>query len=176
MVSADQAARARQRAVEMLAKAGFALRDDEKANLEIVDLGLNDLERIGLQIVTYVNTQRCCAKELVLFSGQICPQHRHPPFEGTPGKEETFRCRWGEVYIYVPGDPAPDPKGKVPDEKRDVFNVWHEIILQPGQQYTLAPDTWHWFQAGPEGAIVSEFSTRSRDDLDIFLDTQIRRG
>ena len=49
-----------------------------------------------------------------------------------------------------------------------VFNVWHEIVLKPGEQYTLAPNTLHWFQAGPEGAIVSEFSSSSRDRFDIF--------
>ena len=38
-----------------------------------------DLERTGLQLVTYVNTERCCAKEMVLFAGQTCPEHRHTP-------------------------------------------------------------------------------------------------
>jgi D-lyxose ketol-isomerase len=48
--------------------------------------------------------------------------------------------------------------------------------LQPGQQYTIPPNTLHWFQAGDEGAVVSEFSTRSRDEFDIFTDQQIRRA
>ena len=40
----------------------------------------------------------------------------------------------------------------------------------------MPPDTLHWFQAGPEGAIVSEFSTQSRDDLDVFTDPEIARA
>jgi len=36
-------------------------------------------------------------------------------------------------------------------------------------------DTLHWFQAGEEGAIVSEFSSTSRDESDIFTDLRIRR-
>jgi D-lyxose ketol-isomerase len=48
--------------------------------------------------------------------------------------------------------------------------------LKPGDQYTLEPDTPHWFQAGPEGAIVSEFSTRSTDEADIFTDPRIKRA
>lgn len=52
----------------------------------------------------------------------------------------------------------------------------HEIVLHPGEQYTIPPDTLHWFQAGDEGAGVSEFSTRSRDKFDIFTDPQIRRA
>jgi D-lyxose ketol-isomerase len=79
------------------------------------------------------------------------------------------------VYLYVPGEPAAKPKGKVPGDKKDAFTVWHEIVLKPGDQYTLMPDTWHWFQSGPAGAIVSEFSTQSRDELDVFQDSMIRR-
>jgi D-lyxose ketol-isomerase len=33
----------------------------------------------------------------------------------------------------------------------------------------------HWFQAGPEGAIVTEFSTRSTDEYDVFTDKRIKR-
>ncbi len=51
----------------------------------------------------------------------------------------------------------------------------HEIALRPGEQYTIPPKTLHWFQAGPEGAVVSEFSTASRDELDEFSDPDVRR-
>jgi D-lyxose ketol-isomerase len=166
---------ARDRALEYLKKAGIVLRADEAENLEVADFGLNRLETIGLQLVTYVNTSRCCAKELVLFPYQTCPEHLHPPIGDEPGKEETFRCRWGEVYLYVEGDPVKSPKAVLPKDKEKTFTVWHEIILKPGQQYTLYPNTKHWFQAGPEGAIVSEFSTTSRDEADIFTDRDIKR-
>lgn len=55
------------------------------------------------------------------------------------------------------------------------YTVLHEIELNPGDQYTIPPDTWHWFQAGDEGAIVSEFSSPSFDEFDIFIDPRIRR-
>jgi len=48
-------------------------------------------------------------------------------------------------------------------------------VLLPGDQYTIAPDTKHWFKAGPGGAIVSEFSSTSCDEADIFTDTRIQR-
>jgi len=61
-----------------------------------------------------VNTERCCAKEFDAFPRTgILPEHRHPPIGSNPGKEETFRCRAGQVYLYVPGAPAVNPKGKV---------------------------------------------------------------
>ena len=67
----------------------------EQDAIEIADFGLSELEQTGLEVVVYVNTPRVCAKELVLFPSQTCPEHLHPPFDGTPGKEETFRCRAG---------------------------------------------------------------------------------
>ncbi|MEW6580874.1 MAG: D-lyxose/D-mannose family sugar isomerase [Chloroflexota bacterium] len=162
-------------AQEYLDRAGIVLTPEEAANIEIADLGLGEYEQTGLALVVYINTERVCAKELILMPGQTCPQHFHPPVNGEPGKEETFRCRWGEVYLYVPGEPAPNPKAKPPAHRAHTYTVWHEIVLKPGDQYTLMPETWHWFQGGPQGAVVSEFSTRSRDEYDLFTDPDISR-
>lgn len=175
MLTKEQFESARARALEYFEKAGIVLTREEKENIEVADFGLGELEATGLEVVTYVNTERCCAKELILFPRQTCPEHRHPTVDGQPGKEETFRCRWGEVYLYVEGEPVQKPKAVPPAGREKTYNVWHEIILKPGQQYTLQPDTKHWFQAGPEGAVVSEFSTKSRDEADIFTDEDIKR-
>jgi D-lyxose ketol-isomerase len=146
---------ARERAAAMLAEAGVVLSDAEREGIEVADFGLGRLEEVGLQLVVYVNTERVCAKELVLLPGQLCPEHRHPPVGGEPGKEETFRCRRGSVHLHVAGA--------------------GELVLCPGDQYTIPPDTLHWFRAGAEGAVVSEFSTQSRDELDVFSDPRIVR-
>ena len=42
-------------------------------------------------------------------------------------------------------------------------------------QHTIPPGTLHWFQAGPDGAVVSEFSSASRDQLDEFTDDRVAR-
>jgi D-lyxose ketol-isomerase len=148
-------AEARERAAAMLEEAGIVLTPAEREGIEVADFGLGDLERYGLQIVVYVNTDRVCAKELVMFPGQACPEHRHPPIDDEPGKEETFRVRRGSVRLWVEGE--------------------GEVELGPGQQHTIPPDTLHRFQAGPEGAIVSEFSTQSRDEADVFTDPRVVR-
>ena len=148
-------AEARERAAAVLVEAGIVLTPHEREKLEIVDFGLGRLDKFGLQIVVYVNTDRVCAKELVLFPHQRCPEHRHPPVDGDPGKEETFRVRRGAVHLHVEGT--------------------GEIVLGPGEQYTIPPNTLHWFEASDEGAIVSEFSTTSRDALDVFTDPRIVR-
>ena len=163
------------RALQMLDQAGIALTPAEIAQIEVADFGLDDLERIGLELVVYVNTDRYCAKELILFPGQTCPEHRHPDGPNGRGKMETFRVRRGTVYLGVPGAPTRPGQARVPAGAEPYFTVRHEIVLHPGDQYTLPPNTLHWFQAGPAGAIVSEFSSTSCDEADIFTDPRIRR-
>jgi D-lyxose ketol-isomerase len=176
MLTGEQVRQARARAAEMLASAGIAIRPAERANIEVVDFGLDDLEHLGLELVVYVNTERVCAKELVMFPHQTCAEHRHPPYEGTPGKEETFRVRTGVVYLHVEGDePTAEPKAHPVRAERGFYTAKREIVLHPGEQFTVPPNTKHWFQSGPEGAVVSEFSTQSRDELDIFTDPEISR-
>ena len=172
MLTRAEIERAQERAAGLFAEAGIVVTPAERREIEVADFGLSELAETGLEVVVYVNTQRVCAKELVLFPGQTCPEHLHPPFEGTPGKEETFRCRRGRVYLYTEGEPEPEPACR----PRGVYTVWHEIVLEPGDQHTIPPATKHWFQAGPEGAIVSEFSTESRDELDVFTDPEIGRA
>jgi D-lyxose ketol-isomerase len=134
--------------IKMLKNALISITKDEEENIEVADFGLNRLDELGLQILTYINTERVCAKE------------------------ETFRCRKGLVYLYVEGEKSDVIHAKIPQTKVSVF---HEIILNEGEQYTIYPNTLHWFQAGPEGAIISEFSTKSTDDLDVFTDDAIIR-
>jgi D-lyxose ketol-isomerase len=174
MLNRNELEGARKRAAGVLAEAGIALNASERDSIEVADFGLSNLKEAGLELVVYVNTQRVCAKELVMFPRQLCPEHRHPPVDGGPGKEETFRCRAGTVYLYTEGEATPHPRARVPAD--GVFTVWHEIELQPGDQYTIEPDTLHWFQAGDGGAVISEFSTRSRDELDVFSDSRITRA
>lgn len=154
-------------------KAGIVLTDKEKQNIEVADFGLEKVEQVGLQLLTYINTERVCAKEMVLLPYQTCPEHKHVPSYGRDGKEETFRCRYGMVYLYVTGEGSREAiQGKIPTTDVTVF---HEVVLHAGEQYTIYPETWHWFQAGAEGAVVSEFSTTSTDETDVFTDKNIMR-
>ncbi|MCL2509053.1 MAG: D-lyxose/D-mannose family sugar isomerase [Oscillospiraceae bacterium] len=171
MLSKEEKAAARATAVRLYEKAGVVLTDSEKENMEVADFGQGDLKNTGLGIVTYVNTERVCAKEMVLFPYQTCPEHRHIGAGGMPGKEETFRCRYGLVRLYVEGEhTAVDPRSPA-----GVYTVFREIVLRPGEQYTIYPDTKHWFQAGEDGAVISEFSTKSTDETDVFTDPSIKR-
>ncbi|MBQ1269917.1 MAG: D-lyxose/D-mannose family sugar isomerase [Clostridia bacterium] len=161
------------RALEYYEKAHIVLTQQEKDSVEVVDWGLNEVETNGLEIITYINTDRVCAKEMVLFPGQTCAEHWHVDTDGMQGKEETFRCRYGKVYLYVDGEPTENIKAKLPTTKT---TVRHEVVLNPGEQYTIMPYTKHWFQAGEEGAVISEFSTRSTDETDCFTDERLVRA
>jgi len=166
---------AQERAARMLEQAGIRITPDERRNIEVAEFGLADLEHTGLELVVSINIDRYCAKELILFPRQTCPEHRHPGLATGAGKMETFRCRWGRVWLYVPGEAPSDRQGEAPAGSEPYYTVFHQIMLEPGEQYTLPPDTLHWFQAGDEGAIVSEFSSTSRDEIDVFTDPRIRR-
>jgi D-lyxose ketol-isomerase len=172
MITRRELQEAQRYAAERLAEVGIVLTTAERDAIEVADFGLSRLEETGLQLLVYVNTDRYCAKELVLRPAQTCPEHRHPPFDGTPGKEETFRCRDGVVYLYVEGGPTEHPAAAPPP---GAYTVRHEIELRPGEQHTIPPGTLHWFQAGPAGAVVTEFSSASRDELDEFTDERIAR-
>ncbi len=152
-------------------KAGIVVREDEP--IEVCDFGRDMVEELGLQLCVYINTDRVCAKEMVLFPHQTCAEHKHVETHGREGKEETFRCRYGTVYLYVEGEGRKeDIKAELPPSDVTVF---HEIILKPGEQHTIMPNTWHWFQAGDEGAVISEFSTTSTDETDVFTDPKLVR-
>jgi D-lyxose ketol-isomerase len=174
-MSQHQLQLARRKCVGILSNAGIILTASESSRIEVVDFGLGQLATEGLGIVVYVNNDRYCAKELVMFPRQTCPEHRHPPVGADPGKMETFRVRQGLVWLYVEGTRAKKIKAVIPPASASHYTVFHEVVLKAGMQFTIPPNTLHWFQAGDDGAIVSEFSSRSRDELDAFTDPRVQR-
>jgi D-lyxose ketol-isomerase len=175
MITKKQYREAQQRALEYMLKAGVVLSEHEKENISVADFGLSDLKHQGGQILTFFNTDRISAKIIVLFPWQILPEHWHPAVGNDIGKEEVMRVRWGEIYLYVPGEPTLHPKAKIPSEEKENFTVWHEVILNPGDQYILPPKLVHWFQAGKNGAVIDDYSSTARDLEDGFTNPRILR-
>ncbi len=58
MIDHQQYQRAVERASAMLQRAGVVITSAERERFEVADFGLGELEKTGLQIITYVNTQR----------------------------------------------------------------------------------------------------------------------
>lgn len=172
----EEVKKIQEKAYKLLKRARIVITPKEKENIEVAGFGLNDVMNFGIEVIVYENNDRYCAKELILFPRQTCPEHRHPPLtEKNPGKQETFRCRWGEAYLYTEGEATASPKAVIPESHKKFFSVWKEIILRPGDQHTLPPNTLHWFQAGNKGAIVSEFSSTSFDEKDVWTNPSIQR-
>ena len=109
MISEKQYEDSVARASGFLKAAGIVITPEEHSRFEVADFGLGELEKTGLEIITYVNTDRCCAKEIIMFPRQTCPEHWHPTSNGVPGKEETFRIHdvvelEGETYYVLQGE------------------------------------------------------------------------
>src|SRR5512147_203037 len=125
MLTKKEYREAQRKALEYMIKAGVVLSEKEKANISVADFGLSDLERQGGQILTFFNTRRLSAKIIVLFPRQILPEHWHPAIGEDIGKEEVMRVRWGKIFLYVPGEPSPQPKGRIPPGEEMNFTAWH---------------------------------------------------
>lgn len=67
MLTEEQSRVYQVRAAEMLDQAGIVLTNDEVADIEVADFALDDFEREGLLLYTYINTDRYCAKDLVML-------------------------------------------------------------------------------------------------------------
>ena len=174
MLTRKEYMEAQVRAARMIEEAGIHITAEEESRIEVIDFGLSALASEGAQILTLFSTERVSAKVIALLPEQTEPEHWHPAVGNDPGKEETIRVVAGTVYFYIPGNDNLQ-LGFVPAGKESCYTVHHELVMRSGDQITLEPGTKHWFQAGPEGAVMYTFSTCARDILDQFTDPEIVR-
>jgi D-lyxose ketol-isomerase len=174
MITRAEKAEAQRHAAEMIRRAGITITDAEANSIEVVDFGLSNLDREGVQVLTLVQTERISVKVLVLLPNQTEPEHWHPPVGNDPGKEETVRIIAGTVYFYIPGEDT-FIKGFIVEGKDDCYTMRKEVVMQPSDQITLASGKKHWFQTRETGAVMYSFSTIARDALDQFTDPKIIR-
>jgi D-lyxose ketol-isomerase len=173
MIAEAEMVEIKRRAREQFVQSGALLRPDELDRIFVEDFSLGDFDRIGLAILQVVDAPAVNVRLYAMRPHQLCPEHRHRPQGDYAGKEETFRCQWGTLYVCLPGDPTQNPRVAPPANRRDHFTVWNETVLRPGDQLTSPPDTLHWFQAGPEGAVVWAFCSRVVPGRDEFTDPDI---
>lgn len=174
----------RDRAKDIFRDIGFPLSKEELDSIAVADFGLSDPGREGAQILTLFATDRISAKLILLFPGQILPEHWHPPVGSDPGKEEILRGYWGRVLYFEDrssevGRSAdlrfrPDAS-ELPSWKPEAYTCRHRLDLDPGVQIIAPPGTKHWLKGGPEGGCVLSFSTCVRDILDQFTDPGVVR-
>ena len=106
--------------------------------------------------------------EIFLLPNQAIPEHTHigGP-EGFGPKAEAWQVRYGKVRFF--GEIKIEGAKLISElPKKDLpwgfgeswFKSKYYVEGQPGDVVKLAdPESWHFQQAGPEGAIVTEFGT-----------------
>lgn len=134
-----------QAARKILTAAGIPLPDS--AEIEIADFGKNRFEELGLALVVRVNEAEYCSKWLVLLPGQQCPAHYHIL------KKETFFVHTGQCFLRA-------------DDR--------QLLLKPGDSYTLEPRVVHEFWSDVE-TIVEEVSTHDENLDSYFIDPTLIR-
>jgi D-lyxose ketol-isomerase len=171
VITGEQRA-ARQYAAEQLAAAGIVLTKAERDAIEIADFGLSRLQESGLLVLVYVDTGRYCARgssSTPARRARSTVTHRSTT---VPSRNRRSAAGVGSC-AYVEGEPSAEPACTAP-APQGLYTAGHEIRLEPVDRYTIPPNTLHWFQSGPEGAVVTEFSSASRDELDVFSDPAVR--
>jgi len=159
----------KQQAEALIRQSGFVLSEQERRDLAINDMGLGNVMQEGFAFVDILRSPRVRITILVLLPKQSLPQHLHPPYETETGKEETLRVLYGQTRIYVPGQEN-NPKIIIPAGKEAYYTARHEILINRGEQYTVDPNTAHWFQGGPDGAVNLCFQNRVDETKNIFDD------
>lgn len=152
---------AREVYLEFLTEAGYAVSDELKENLWVVDFGLGRFTEVGMAGCFFINKQRenYTGLDMFLLPNQMIPEHWHVETPEAPVKMESWHCRWGESYTYGAGEPTAEMGVAVPEVHGEV-TARHEKLIRVGQTAGLAePCEVHWQMAGPAGAIVSEYST-----------------
>lgn len=177
MITRKEHDAAREWAWQAAQRAGLVLKHAERERIEVADFGLSRLAEVGAQILTLEANDWVSIKVLILSPWQLEPQHRHPPsLDGTyPGKTEVLRGQWGTLYHYEDGPSAASPQARPADVDRPYLTVWRETVIGPANQLVLQPNSWHWFQAGSEGAVVWTISSKVTDNADQWQDPRIVR-
>jgi len=154
--------------VTLLKISGFPLTEREVDSLEVKDFGLDNVRTEGFGLIDLLRTQTIRINLIVLLPHQTLPQHLHPSYDNEPGKEETLRVLYGTTRVFVEG--APSPCVDIPAGKEQWYTALKKIELDSGAQYSVPPNTKHWFQAGENGSVNIAFQNRVDESKNIFYD------
>jgi N-acetylneuraminate synthase len=115
--------------------------------------GLEKFYKFGLSMIVIVN-KSYCKKYLFLFKNQVHPEQFHKK------KKETFLILFGKIKLNI------------------AFNRQKkEMIMKPGEVFTIEPGMIHAFKAlSSAGAVIEEISTESIRTDSYYLDDKITKN
>lgn len=130
-----------------------------------LDFGLGKFTEVGMAGTFWIihEAHDYTGHEIFLLPGQMIPEHWHEATDNARAKVEAWHLRHGSVTLVSEGEPTPG--FEIPPSHRDIAVARCATAIGPGETRALnAPLERHWMVAGPEGAIVSEYS--SAHDMD----------
>lgn len=172
-------AKAAQAYYDMMERFNTPVYDNLKTNnFWAIDFSLGEFPEVGMAGIFWLNDAEdgYFGHEIYLLPGQMIAEHSHAEamdkVKDKDGKEkdvyfkpkiESWQVRQGSVYGFSEGTPNFDqyPDLKIPESQKKFLKVNHvEYWKADGVAHKLvAPKSWHFMMAGPEGAIVTEYAT-----------------
>jgi D-lyxose ketol-isomerase len=163
--------------LDFLKARGYPVNDTITKQLFVTDFGLGRFTDVGLGVIVWHGDEKYnySGLDAYLLPGQIIPEHWHVKVRDIPEKMEVWLVRSGEIYTYAEGAPTPNMKAKLEDADAANITVKSERILRVGEIAGIShPLEKHWMQAGPLGAIFTEFSTFHTGEAVQFTDAKVK--
>jgi D-lyxose ketol-isomerase len=113
--------------------------------------------------------------DMFLLPGQSIPEHWHVSTDNAGAKFESSHVRYGSIILFTEGNEIPGVEERIPSFQKDVVKARKEKILLAGDVGSAEKEgEKHWFMAGPEGAIITEYAT-AHDGAGVrFSDSSIK--
>lgn len=156
---------------------GYPVNDAIASKIFVTDFALGRFTETGLGAIVWHGdaTNNYSGLDAYLLPGQIIPEHWHVKVGDIPPKMESWLVRSGEIYTYAEGVPTPKMKATIASGDAPFITVKTERILRVGEIASISrPMEKHWMQAGPQGAIFTEFSTFHTGEAVRFTDPKIK--
>jgi D-lyxose ketol-isomerase len=163
--------------LDFLKKSGYPVNATIAKKLFVTDFGLGRFTEAGLGGIVWWGDEKYnfSGLDAFLLPGQIIPEHWHVKTGNISEKMEAWLVRYGEVYTYAEGVPTPKMQARPAAADAAHITVKSERILGVGDIAGISrPLEKHWMQAGPQGAVFTEFSTFHTGEAVKFTDPKIK--
>lgn len=163
--------------LDFLEQHGYPVNDTIAKKIFVSDFGLGRFTEAGLGAIVWHGDEKYnySGLDAYLLPGQIIPEHWHVKVRDIPPKMESWLVRSGEIYTYAEGNPTPSMRATIASADAPFITVKSERVLRVGEIASVSrPLEKHWMQAGPQGAIFTEFSTFHTGEAVRFTDSKIK--